>query len=62
VRLIGGGLLLLFVVGIGLIYFFYGSGAAFTGLICLLVGLMPLVLIWLGFYLLEIFTKKVREQ
>jgi hypothetical protein len=62
VRLIGGGLLLLFVVGIGLIYFFYGSSAALTGLICLLVGVLPLVLIWLGFYLLEIFTKKVRER
>jgi len=62
VRLIVGGLLLLFIVGVGLIYFLYGPGAALMGLICLLVGLVPLVLIWLMFFILEFITKRVQDQ
>jgi TM2 domain-containing membrane protein YozV len=44
-RLIVGGLLLLFVVGDGLIYVFFGREAALLGLLCLGIGLAPLVLI-----------------
>ena len=62
VRLIIGGLLLLFIVGVGLIYFLYGPGAALMGLICLLVGLVPLVLIWLMFFILEFITKRAQDQ
>lgn len=61
-RLIIGGLLLLFVIGLGLIYFFYGPQAAFMGLICLLAGLMPLLLIWFMFFILEFITKRVQNQ
>jgi hypothetical protein len=46
-RLLIGFIVLLFVVGGGLIYWFYGSRAALLGLICLIVGLLPLLLIWL---------------
>jgi hypothetical protein len=46
-RLIAGGLLLLFVVGDGLIYFFMGKEAALLGLLCLVAGLAPILLIWL---------------
>jgi hypothetical protein len=45
-RLIIGGLLLLFIVGDGLILLIYGHEAALTGMICLLAGLLPLVLVW----------------
>jgi hypothetical protein len=45
-RLIIGGLLLLFIVGDGLILLIYGYEAALTGMICLLAGLLPLVLVW----------------
>jgi hypothetical protein len=62
VQLIVGGILLLVVVGLGLIYFFYGPGAALSGLLCLVVGLIPLVLIWLGFFILELITKRVQNQ
>lgn len=58
VRLILGGLVVLFVVGIGLIYSFYGRGAALIGLLCLLVGLIPVILIWLMFFLLDLITKR----
>jgi len=62
VRLIVGGFILVFVVGIGLIYLFYGQGAALTGLLCLLVGLIPLLLIWLMFFILEIITKWAKRE
>jgi len=43
-RLIVGALALLFLVGDGLIYLFYGKSAAFLGLLCLLAGMVPIVL------------------
>lgn len=52
-RLIAGGLLILFTVGLGLIYTIYGREAAVLGLTCLLIGLSPLVLIWLAMLLIE---------
>ncbi len=61
-RLIAGGLLLLFIVGDGLIYLFYGPRAALGGLMCLVVGLVPLILIWVLFFVLEALTKRVQDQ
>jgi hypothetical protein len=52
-RLAVGAILLLFVVGIGLIYLIYGRGAAVMGLICLTGGLAPIALIWLFLALLD---------
>jgi hypothetical protein len=62
VRLILGGIVILFVIGIGLIYLFYGQGAALTGLMCLILGLLPLLLIWLMFWVLERITKQVNKE
>ena len=62
IRLILGGVFLIFVIGIGLIYLFYGQGAALTGLLCLVVGLIPLFLIWLMFWVLEFITKRARSE
>lgn len=45
VRLIIGGLVLLFVVGGGLIWLIEGRAAALSGLLCMGVGLVPLLLI-----------------
>jgi hypothetical protein len=39
VRLVVGFILLLFLVGDGLIWYFYGRGAALFGLLCILGGL-----------------------
>jgi hypothetical protein len=44
-RLILGFLIILFFVGDGLIYIFYGRNAAVLGLVCLLAGLTPVILI-----------------
>ncbi len=62
VRLIIGGLLVLFVVGDGLIYLFYGTGAALTGLLCLLGGLVPIVLIILFLLLLDWVVKRANRE
>ena len=47
VRLIVGAVLLLFIVGDGLIWWIYGSGAAVMGLICMLGAFVPIGLIFL---------------
>jgi hypothetical protein len=44
-RLILGFLLLVFLIGDGLIFLFYGVGAGLSGLICLLGALLPVVLV-----------------
>ena len=62
IRLIAGGLLVLFVVGIGLLYLFYGQGAALSGFLCLVIGLIPLILIWLMFFILEVITKRANRE
>jgi hypothetical protein len=59
VRLIAGALLLLFIVGDGLIYLFYGKGAAILGLLCLLGGMIPVVLTMLVLLLLDWIRKRV---
>jgi hypothetical protein len=46
-RLLVGAFLLLFVVGLGLIWLIYGLPAAITGMFCLLGALVPISLVWL---------------
>lgn len=62
IRLIFGGFVLVFVVGISLIYLFFGQGAALTGLLCLTVGLIPLILIWFMFFILEVIIKRANKE
>ncbi len=62
VRLIIGGLLLLFVVGDGLIYWRFGPGAALSGLICLGAGLIPIGLIIFALWLMEWVVKRERDK
>lgn len=53
IRLFAGFIILLFVVGIGLIYYYYGQGAALFGVLCLLAGLAPLLIIWFVFVVID---------
>lgn len=53
IRLIIGFILLLLIVGDGLIYLFYGRGAAIMGFICILAGLAPIVLIIIALWLID---------
>ena len=52
-RLIIGALLLPFIVGGGLIWWFYGTGAAGLGVTCLVAALAPVLLITAVFYAAE---------
>jgi len=61
-RLIVGGLLILFIVGDGLIYVIYGKEAAITGLICLSIGLTPLILIWLALTLIGYIASRANSD
>lgn len=56
-HLIMGGILILIFIGDGLIYVFYGRGAAVLGLACLMAGLFPLLLIWLALLGIEWVTR-----
>lgn len=56
-----GFIFLLFVVGIGLIYLIYGKNAALIGLVCLFVGVIPLLLIALALWFIGEIVKKNRE-
>lgn len=62
VRLGVGAFLLLFVVGLGLIYIIYGQGAALMGFLCLLAGLTPLVLIFLSLAILDWIQKRANRD
>lgn len=61
-RLIFGFVLLLFLVGDGLIYLFYGKGAAITGFICILGGFIPILLIIGLFAVMDYVVKKANEE
>jgi uncharacterized SAM-binding protein YcdF (DUF218 family) len=60
-HLILGGILLLFIVGDGLIYFFYGRGAAILGFACLVAGLAPLALIWLALAIMDWIVRRADQ-
>lgn len=61
-QLVLGTILILFVVGLGLIYVFYGPAAATFGLICLLAGLSPMVLIVIILWAIDQFVRRVNEE
>ena len=52
-RLIIGFLLVLLFIGDGLIFLFYGQGAAVREIVCLLAGLSPVILIVGALWLID---------
>lgn len=62
VRLGVGAFLLLVIVGVGLIYFIYGAGAAIMALTCLLGALAPIALIFLSLWILEWIQKRANPD
>ena len=62
VRLGAGALLVLFIVGDGLIYLIYGKGAALMGLIYLLAGVAPILIIALFMALLDWTVKRANRD
>jgi hypothetical protein len=61
VRLFVGFLLILFLVGDGLIWAIYGREAAILGMVCLLAGLFPLLLIALALWGIDLLLCRFRE-
>ena len=61
-RLVFGFIFLLFLVGDGLIYLFYGRGAALTGLICIMGGFVPILLIIGLFAVIDNVIKNANEE
>ena len=61
-RLALGAFVLLFVVGVGLIWLFYGEGAAGLGFTCLLAALFPVILIVFIFLAMEWIIKRARPR
>lgn len=62
VRFVLGIVILLFVVGVALIWVFYGGGAAGFGLTCLLASAFPIILILGVFVTIEWILKHVRPK
>jgi hypothetical protein len=62
VRLGIGAFLLMFVVGVALIWIFYGEAAAGMGFACLLAALFPIILILLFFLVIDWILKRARPK
>ena len=62
VRLGMGAFVLLFGVGLGLIYIIYGPGAAGVGLLCLLGSLVPIGLILFALFGMDWIVKRARPK
>ena len=62
VRLALGAFILLFVVGLGLIWIIYGERAAGMGFVCLLAALFPVILILAFFFGIEWILKRARPK
>ena len=62
VRLAIGAFVLLFGVGLLLIGLIYGAGAALTGFLCLLGGMVPIVLILGWLYGMDWVVKRARPK
>lgn len=60
-RLVVGFFVLLGLVGIGLIYAFYGREAALMGMICIGAALTPAILVWLLLWAIGWVVKKANE-
>ncbi len=58
VRLLAGFFIILLIVGEGLIYVIYGPQPALVGLLCLFLGLMPLLLIFAALLIIEWVVKR----
>ena len=62
VRLALGAFILLFVVGVGLIWVIYGEGAAGIGFVCLMAVLFPIILILAIFVAIDWVLKRARPK
>ena len=62
IRLALGAFILVFVVGVALIWAFYGERAAGMGLVCLMAAVFPIILILFVFVGIEWILKHARPK
>jgi multisubunit Na+/H+ antiporter MnhB subunit len=61
-RLVAGIVILVFTLGLGLIYAFYGPGGALTGLVCLAGAFVPVLLVWASLWAIDRFVRRVNRD
>lgn len=61
IRLLVGGIVILFVIGDGLILLFYGIESALMGLLCMGIGLVPMALIGMFLWILDRITNRLKK-
>lgn len=61
-RIVAGAILLLFIIGLGLIWLIYGFGAAVSGFLCLLGAFVPIGLILFALYGLDWIVKRANRD
>jgi len=61
-HLIIGFFVLLIVVGLGLVFFIWGAGAAVTGLICVGVALLPVLAVLGVVWILDYLARRARGE
>jgi hypothetical protein len=54
--------IIIFLIGDGLIYYFYGQGAAIMGALCILLGLVPLILVFLIFLAMDLVIRFLQNR
>jgi O-antigen/teichoic acid export membrane protein len=62
VRLSIGFAIIIFLIGDGLIYYFYGREAAIMGALCILLGLVPLLLVFLAFLGMDLVIRFLQDR
>jgi len=62
VQLTVGAFFLLFVIGLGLIYWLYGKQAALLGFVCLLAAIFPIALILLFLFITDWIVKRAGRE
>jgi hypothetical protein len=62
IQLLSGFFILLIVVGLGLVFFLWGAGAAVSGLICVGVTLLPVLVVLGVIWLLDYLARKARGE
>ena len=62
IRLVVGAVILIFLIGDGLIFLIYGKGPGMMGLICLLIGMVPVLLIALVIFIFDWSVKRANRE
>jgi len=62
IQLAVGAFVLLFIIGLGLIWLLYGKGAALIGFLCLLGAVVPILLIFLALFGLDWIVKHANSK